>query len=107
MFIDSLSTDLSYFTQTIGRPQGSCDCVPPPHWLIPFILEQFATQFGTLQLQGMFSPLYVQGANVQAETVDAQTSFSTIWGEFITSKALILKTSQAYVEPAIHSSIPC
>lgn len=78
--VESLVTDLPYFTQNIGRSKVN-----------------FTTPFGLLKLQGVFSPLYVSGVGVTARTVEARTSFSTIWGDFTTSQSLIMKTSQAYV----------
>ncbi|KAG8906944.1 hypothetical protein FRB99_005718 [Tulasnella sp. 403] len=80
LFVDELNTLLPYFTQNVGRRK-----------------VKFTVPFGLLKLQGTFSPMYVNGDDVTAQNVEAQTSFSTIYGEFTTSESLTLKTSQASV----------
>lgn len=80
VFVDELSTDLPFFTQNIGSSR-----------------EDFETPLGTLKLGGSFSPIFVNGRNVTAQNVIAQTSFSTIWGHFTTSESLTLQTSQAAI----------
>ncbi|KAG9006771.1 hypothetical protein FRB94_000455 [Tulasnella sp. JGI-2019a] len=79
-FISGLSTNLAYFTQTIGRRNTI-----------------FTSELGLLSLAGPFSPIFVNGVNVTAQNVEAITSFSAIYGDFTTSQSLTLSTSQAAI----------